>query len=145
MVTVKPVWKTVQKRFWIFSLAMCGGVPLLFLLAIIFSQRPDIQNDPPYILVLFAFIAAVFGVSLIYLFFISRRISFDGKRLSFRKNFLTVKRFPVDMITSVEYLTENKLLIVNRCGAFTCAFFAVEDIDSLLEKLDHCGIKTGKL
>ena len=133
MVTVKPVWKTVQKRFWIFSLAMCGGVPLLFLLAIIFSQRPDIQNDPPYILVLFAFIAAVFGVSLIYLFFISRRISFDGKRLSFRKNFLTVKTFPIEAITSLEYNAELQLLIINRNTAFPCVFFDSGEIQQLQE------------
>lgn len=133
MVTVKPVWGRVRKRFLIFSFAMCCGVPLLFLLAIIFSRRPDIQNDPPYILVLFAFITAVSGSLLSYLLFISRRISFDGKRLSFRKNFLTVKSFPIEAITSLEYNAELQLLIINRCGVFTCKFFDSGEIQQLQE------------
>ena len=90
-------------------------------------------KNPPDILVLFAFITAVLGSFLSYLFFISRRIGFDGKRLSFRKNFLTVKSFPIEAITSLEYNAELQLLIINRCGVFTCKFFDSGEIQQLQE------------
>ena len=144
MIVVKPDWKAVRKRFMVFC-AVLFTVPVLFLLAIIFSQRQDIQNDPPYILVLFAFITAALGSLLSYLLFISRRISFDGKRLSFRKYCFTVKSIPIEELFSAEYIAGNKLLIINRHSVFPCAFFPEEDIDLLLEKLNRCGVKAVKL
>ncbi len=144
MIVVKPAWKAVQKRFTVFCIVLFA-LPVLFLLAIIFSQRPDIQNDPPYGLVAAAFTGAVFGAFFSYLVYISRRITFDGKRLSYRKYFIPVKSFAVAELSSVEYLSGSKLLIINRHGAFPCAFFPEEDIGLLLETLNRCGIKTGKL
>lgn len=144
MIVVKPEWKAVQKRFMVFC-AVLFTVPVLFLLAIIFSQRQDIQNDPPYLLVLFAFIAAAAGSLFSYLLFISSRITFDGKRLSYRKYCFTVKSIPIEELFSAEYIAGNKLLIINRHSVFPCAFFPEEDIDLLLETLNRCGVKAGKL
>lgn len=144
MIVVKPDWKAVQKRFMVFC-AVLFTVPVLFLLAIIFSQRQDIQNDPPYGLVAVAFCVAFLGSLYCGWVFRSRRITFDGKRLSYRKYCFTVKSIPIEELFSAEYIAGNKLLIINRHGAFPCAFFPEEEINLLLEKLNRCGIKTGKL
>lgn len=144
MIVVKPAWKAVQKRFTVFCIVLFA-LPVLFLLAIIFSQRQDIQNDPPYGLVAVAFCVAFLGSLYCGWVFRSRRITFDGKRLSYRKYFIPVKSFAVAELSSVEYLSGSKLLIINRHGAFPCAFFPEEEINLLLEKLNRCGIKTGKL
>lgn len=130
MIVVKPEWKAVQKRFMVFC-AVLFTVPVLFLLAIIFSQRQDIQNDPPYLLVLFAFIAAAAGSLFSYLLFISSRITFDGKRLSYRRNFCVV-RFSIEEIFFIEYRAQYKLLLINR-HAFICNFFDAGDMTQLQE------------
>ena len=131
MITVKPIWKMVQKRFWIFTVSMCCGFPALLLSAIIFSQRSDIQNNPPYLLVLFAFIAAAAGSLFSYLLFISSRITFDGKKLCYRRNFCVV-RFSIEEIFFIEYRAQYKLLLINR-HAFICNFFDAGDMTQLQE------------
>ena len=144
MIVIKPEWKAVQNRFMVFC-AVLFTVPVLFLLAIIFSQRQDIQNDPPYGLVAVAFCVAFLGSLYCGWVFRSRRITFDGKRLSYRKYCFTVKSIPIEELFSAEYIAGNKLLIIYRQMVFPCAFFPEEDIGLLLETLNRCGIKTGKL
>jgi hypothetical protein len=141
MIVIKPDWKAVQKRFMVFC-AVLFVVPVLFLLAIIFSQRQDIQNDPPYGLVAVAFCVAFLGSLYCGWVFRSRRITFDGKRLSYRKYCFTLKSIPVEELSSVEFISGSKLLIINRQMVFPCAFFPEEEINLLLEKLSfvkECG------
>ena len=109
MIVVKPEWKAVQKRFIVFC-AVLFTVPVLFLLAMIFSQRQDIQNDPPYGLVAVAFCVAFLGSLDCGWVFRYRRITFDGKRLSYRKYCFTLKSIPVEELSSVEFISGSKKL-----------------------------------
>ena len=57
-----------------------------------------------------------------------------------------IESFSIEELSSVEYLVQSKLLVINRNTAFICRLFPEKDIDTLLEILSiRHGIKTGKI
>ena len=76
---VKPDWRIMRKRF-ILVCMIPFLVTALIGIACIFSRRPEIQAAP-FELPLFGLVIDFFLIGLIYLIFISIRISFDGKKM----------------------------------------------------------------
>ena len=145
---VKPDWRIMRKRF-ILVCMIPFLVTAVFGIASIFSLRPDIQAAP-FKIPLFGLVIDFFLIGLIYLIFISIRISFDGKKMIWYKFFLPVGRIPVDQIDTANYDSERKTLLVycrrkNSMYVFPCRNFAEKDMAGLLEILarEH-GIKTMK-
>ena len=137
---VKPTWRIIRKRF-ILACMIPFLVTALFGIASIFSQRPEIQAAP-FKFPLFSLLIDFFLVGLIYLIFISIRISFDGKKMIWYKFFLPVGRIPVDQIDTANYDSERKTLLVycrrkNSMYVFPCKSFAEKDMDRLLEFLER--------
>ena len=146
--TVKPDWRVMRKRV-ILVCMIPFLVTVLILIACIFSRRQEIQAAP-FELPLFGLVIDFFLIGLFYLFFISIRISFDGKILIWYKFFLPVRRFSVDQIETFGYDSARKVLLVycrrkNTLYWFPCRIFAEKDMEGLLEILarEH-GIKTMK-
>ena len=145
---VKPDWRIMRKRF-ILACMIPFLLTALFGIVCIFSRRPEIQAAP-FELPLFGLVIDFFLIGLIYLIFISIRISFDGKKMIWYKFFLPVRSFPVDQIDTANYDSERKVLLIygsskNTLYRFPCRIFAEKDLDGLLEVLarEH-GIKTMK-
>ena len=145
---VKPHWQNMCKTF-ILVCMIPFLLTALFGIVCIFSLRPDIQAAP-FKIPLFGLVIDFFLIGLIYLIFISIRISFDGKKLIWYKFFLPVRRFAVDQIDTVGYDSVQKNLLVycrrkNSLYWFPSSLFAEKDMDGLLEILarEH-GIKTSK-
>ena len=145
---VKPDWRIMRKRF-ILVCMIPFLLTLVFGIACIFSRRPEIQAAP-FEFLLFSLLIDFFLIGLIYLIFISIRISFDGKKMIWYKFFLPVGRIPVDQIDTANYDSERKVLLIygsskNSMYVFPCKSFAEKDMDGLLEILarEH-GIKTMK-
>ena len=145
---VKPNWRLMRKTF-ILVCMIPFLVTAVFGIASIFSLRPEIQAAP-FKFPLFSLLIDFFLVGLIYLIFISIRISFDGKKMIWYKFFLPVRSFPVDQIDTANYDSERKILLIygsskNTLYRFPCRIFAEKDLDGLLEVLarEH-GIKTMK-
>ena len=145
---VKPTWRIIRKRF-ILACMIPFLVTALIGIACIFSRRPEIQAAP-FKFPLFSLLIDFFLVGLIYLIFISIRISFDGKKMIWYKFFLPVRSFPVDQINTAGYDPARKILLIycrrkNSLYVFPCKSFAEKDMDGLLEILarEH-GIKTIK-
>ena len=137
---VKPHWQNMRKRF-ILVCMIPFLVTVLFLIACIFSHRPEIQAAP-FELPLFGLVIDFFLIGLIYLIFISIGISFDGKKMIWYKFFLPVRSFPVDQIDTAGYDSERKILLVycrrkNSMYVFPCRNFAEKDMDRLLEFLER--------
>ena len=88
---VKPHWRIMRKRF-ILVCMIPFLLTLVFGIACIFSQRPEIQAAP-FELPLFSLIISFFLIGLFYLIVISIRITFDGKKLIWHQFFLPVRRF----------------------------------------------------
>ena len=145
---VKPNWRLMRKTF-ILVCMIPFLLTALFGIVSIFSLRPEVQSAP-FELPLFGLVIDFFLIGLIYLIFISIRISFDGKKMIWYKFFLPVRSFPVDQIDTAGYDSERKILLVycrrkNSMYVFPCRNFAEKDMDGLLEILarEH-GIKTMK-
>ena len=145
---VKPVWQNMRKRF-ILVCMIPFLVTVLFLIACIFSHRPEIQAAP-FELPLFSLVIDFFLIGLFYLIFMSIRITFDGRKLIWYKFFLPVRSFSVDQVDTAGYDSAQKILLVycrrkNSMYVFPCRLFAEKDLDGLLEILarEH-GIKTMK-
>ena len=143
-IILKTNWQIMYK-----PLIICCMFPmaltLLFTVVCIVSPRPDIQTNP-YHFPLFSLTVSLLLIVLFYFIFVSTRISFDGKKLTFYNFFIPVKSFSVCKIKSVEYFPRIKYLVINRKHAFPCRLFPENDIEVLLETLsrEH-GIKTGKI
>ena len=145
---VKPVWQNMRKRF-ILVCMIPFLVTVLFLIACIFSHRPEIQAAP-FELPLFSLVIDFFLIGLFYLIFISIRITFDGRKLIWYKFFLPVRSFSVDQVDTAGYDSAQRVLLIygrrqNALYSFPCRIFAEKDMDGLLEILarEH-GIKTMK-
>ena len=145
---VKPTWRIIRKRF-ILACMIPFLVTALIGIACIFSRRPEIQAAP-FKFPLFSLLIDFFLVGLIYLIFISIRISFDGKKMIWYKFFLPVRSFPVDQINTAGYDPARKILLIycrrkNSLYVFPCKSFAEKDMDRLFEFLEReHGIKTMK-
>ena len=145
---VKPTWRIIRKRF-ILACMIPFLVTAVFGIVSIFSLRPEVQAAP-FKFPLFSLVIDFFLIGLIYLIFISIRISFDGRQLIWYKFFLPVGRFSVDQIETFGYDPARKILLIycrrkNSLYVFPCKSFAEKDMDGLLEILarEH-GIKTIK-
>ena len=145
---VKPNWRLMRKTF-ILVCMIPFLLTLVFGIACIFSRRPEIQAAP-FELPLFGLVIDFFLIGLIYLIFISIRISFDGKKMIWYKFFLPVRSFPVDQINTAGYDPARKVLLIycrrkTSLYWFPCNLFAEKDMEGLLEILarEH-GIKTMK-
>ena len=147
---VKPDWRIMRKRF-ILACMIPFLVTALIGIACIFSRRPEIQAAP-FELPLFGLVIDFFLIGLIYLIFISIRISFDGKKMIWYKFFLPVRSFPINQIETFGYDSARKVLLVycrrkNTLYWFPCRNFAEKDLDRLFEFLerehDIKTIKTG--
>ena len=145
---VKPRWQNMRKRL-ILVCMIPFLVTVLFLIACIFSHRPEIQAAP-FELPLFSLVIDFFLIGLFYLIFISIRITFDGRKLIWYKFFLPVRSFSVDQVDTAGYDSAQRVLLIygrrqNALYSFPCRIFAEKDMDGLLEILarEH-GIKTMK-
>lgn len=145
---VKPHWQNMCKTF-ILVCMIPFLLTALFGIVSIFSQRPEVQAAP-FKFPLFSLLIDFFLIGLIYLIFISIRISFDGKKMIWYKFFLPVRSFPINQIETFGYDSARKVLLVycrrkNTLYWFPCRNFAEKDMDGLLEILarEH-GIKTMK-
>ena len=141
---LKTNWQIMHKPVIICCLFPVALTTLFTILCLI-SPRPNIQSDP-YSFPLFCWTINLPLFGLFYFIFTSIRISFDGQKLTLYKFFLPVKSFSIEELSSVEYLVQSKLLVINRNTAFICRLFQEKDIDTLLEILSiRHGIKTGKI
>lgn len=128
---VKPAWQTIRKFFVPYSI-MVLTAPVVLILAALFSKRADIQRVP---LICCCLGAIVLAYLTGYLVFFSRRLIFDGKKLTFYKYFVPVKSFTVEEIKQVEYLPEAKLLMINRYHGFITRFYPEKELENLLSLL----------
>ena len=147
---VKPHWQNMCKTF-ILVCMIPFLLTALFGIVSIFSQRPEVQAAP-FKFPLFSLLIDFFLIGLIYLIFISIRISFDGKKMIWYKFFLPVRSFPINQIETFGYDSARKVLLVycrrkNTLYWFPCRNFAEKDLDRLFEFLerehDIKTIKTG--
>ena len=142
--TLKTNWRAMRKTF-IICCAFPFALTFVFTIACIYSARSDISADP-YRFPLFSLIMSFFIILFLYFTFISKRITFDGKKITYYCYFLPVKSFSVCEINSFEYSPKVKYLFINRRHAIACRLFPEKDVDELSAILaQKYNIKTGRI
>ncbi len=142
--TLKTQWQIMRKPF-IVCCFFPFALTVIFTIVCICSTRPDISADP-YRFPLFSLVISFLIILFFYFTFISIRITFDGKKITYYHYFLPVKSFSVCEIKSFEYSSKAKYLFINRKHAIPCRLFPEKDIDELSALLtQRYNIKTGRI